>query len=114
MKEIHINGRRKKILDIACHYGSAEQSRQCIEECAELIQALNKWHRCQNAGNAARSNAAVVHIAEEIADVEIMLEQLTFLFGCQEAVDRNIDYKLNRQIIRIGREIVKGMEEGNG
>jgi len=35
----------QKIRYIANHYGYESQSRQCIEELAELIQAINKFHR---------------------------------------------------------------------
>ena len=32
-----------RIKTIADHYGYEAQSRQCMEECAELIQAINKY-----------------------------------------------------------------------
>ena len=35
----------EKIKIIAEHYGYDSQSRQCIEEMAELTQAINKWWR---------------------------------------------------------------------
>lgn len=36
------------------------------------------------------------HVAEEIADVGIMLEQMALLFRCEEEVDRQRRYKLRR------------------
>ena len=48
-------------------YGKTSQCTVCMEEMAELTKELSKNLRGQD-------NAA--HIAEEIADVEIMLEQL--------------------------------------
>lgn len=49
----------------AAHYGAQLQMNQFTEELAELIQAI------------AEENPA--HIAEEIADVEIMVEQMEYL-----------------------------------
>ena len=46
-------------------FGEREQENVAMEECAELIQAIAHKHR------GRKDN-----IAEEIADVEIMLEQL--------------------------------------
>ena len=45
----------EKIKIIAEHYGYDSQSRQCIEEMAELTQAINKWWRvCGNGQRTAR------------------------------------------------------------
>lgn len=52
-------------LKSAAHYGVQLQMNQFTEELAELIQAI------------AEENPA--HIAEEIADVEIMVEQMEYL-----------------------------------
>lgn len=52
-------------LKSAAHYGAQLQMNQFTEELAELIQAI------------AEENPA--HIAEEIADVEIMVEQMEYL-----------------------------------
>lgn len=38
---------KQKIQRIAQHYGYDSQSRQCIEEMAELTQAINKFWRKQ-------------------------------------------------------------------
>ncbi len=70
----------KKIAD---HYGYEAQSNQLIEECAELIQALNKYRRA-TAGLGQpmpdyKKTLAIENVAEEIADVEIMLEQIKYL-----------------------------------
>lgn len=52
-------------------YGEQAQEGVAQEECAELIQAISKKHR------GMKHN-----IAEEIADVEIMLEQLKIINDC--------------------------------
>ena len=65
---------RQKILAGAIrHFGTGPQRDKAIEELSELIRALA---RCDNPDN----------IAEEMADVRIMLDQLEIIFGNREAV----------------------------
>ena len=66
------------------------QKNQCIEECAELIQAINKKHR-------GREH----NIPEEIADVEICLEQLKMINNCADKVERYKTAKTERLKARI-------------
>lgn len=68
----------EKIKIIADHYGYEAQSRQCIEEMAELTQVINKfWRACGN-GQATEKDVGecLENIQEEIADVQIMLLQM--------------------------------------
>ena len=51
------------------HYGWRHQMMKCMEECAELIQAISKY--LDDPHDETRT-----HVVEEIADVEFMLEQL--------------------------------------
>lgn len=46
-----------KIRIIAEKYGYEPQSRQCIEEMAELIQAINKLYRKKNFGGNSKEIA---------------------------------------------------------
>lgn len=46
----------------------------------------------------------MANIAEEIADVQIMLEQMTLLYNCEHAVEANREYKLMRLENRIEAE----------
>ena len=85
----------EKIRAIARHYGKEPQMGVTQEECAELIQAISKVRR------KGESGETLGHLAEEIADVNIMCKQLTLLFGLSLAVSRNIDLKLKRQLERI-------------
>lgn len=86
--------RFEKIFRIADHYGFENQRAQAQEECAELIQALSKDRRgmCTN-------------LAEEIADVQIMLWQLMCLKNMETSVYQTIDEKLDRQIERMERGV---------
>ena len=66
-------------------FGIKTQERQAIEECAELIQAINHKHRGRES-----------NIPEEIADVEIMLEQLKIINDCADEVKAMKEIKLAR------------------
>lgn len=68
-------------------YGEESQRRVAIEEMSELTKELCKWDR----GHGNR-----LHIAEEIADVKIMLEQLTLIYGCDDLINDWYDFKLER------------------
>lgn len=56
-------------------YGLEAQFDQCIEELAELIVALRHNKRLRN---------TAMDVLNEIADVEIMLEQMKLIFGEHE------------------------------
>ncbi len=66
-------------------FGDVAQEEVAIEECSELIQAISHKHR-------GREH----NIAEEIADVEIMLEQLKIINNCREEVAEIHKQKIER------------------
>ena len=92
-----------KVRIIAERYGYEPQSRQCIEEMAELTQAINKLWRKQNFGGNSREIAeAQENLLEEIADVLIMIWQMKELLGIGEGeLSKIINQKLDRQLERI-------------
>lgn len=73
-----MNGQLQKIAD---HYGEDAQSLQLAEECAELIQAIIKFRRAKGLGQTTVVDykAALANLIEEIADVELMIEQVKYL-----------------------------------
>lgn len=73
-------------------FGRDSQVMVAIEEMSELTKEL-----CKN----SRGQENTTHIAEEIADVEIMLQQMVMLFDCKETVDKYRQYKLERLAGRI-------------
>ena len=93
----------EKIRIIAERYGYEPQSRQCIEEMAELTQAINKMWRKQNfGGNSKEIAQAHENVLEEIADVLIMIWQLKELLDIGEGeLLKIINQKLDRQLQRI-------------
>lgn len=88
MKDLHIG---KKAVEF---YGSEYQIDICIEECAELIQALCHYKR-------KRSNQD--EICEEIADVYVALLSARQIFP-EPLIDRFFDEKSERLLRRIQRE----------
>lgn len=99
---------REKAIYILMHYGEANQRRQLIEECAELIQAVAKLDRAYSDiyKGAKDVDEAKAHVLEEMADVTIMIEQVTAAMYDQGKflIDNMIEYKLNRQLARIEGE----------
>lgn len=83
------------------YYGYEAQSNQLVEECAELIQAVNKYRRAR-AADKDREQVALDNLVEEIADVEIMLEQVKDLLQIpEEDIEAIKLYKVNRTRERI-------------
>ena len=92
-----------RIKTIADHYGYEAQSRQCMEECAELIQAINKLWRAEtfDLGDLEVEGRATA-VVGEMADVQIMLWQMQHALGVyEEQLDEEINSKLERQMQRI-------------
>lgn len=82
------------IADSIQHYGKNNQSTVCMEECAELIQAISKAKR----GKINRDN-----MIEEIADVLICIEMLKQMYMISdEKINKWIEKKQAREAERIG------------
>ena len=99
----------KKCLEIARYYGFDAQTNQLIEECAELIQAINKYKRQFLRGQPVRELGDKTPrdmIVEEIADVEVMLCQIKYLLHITDLEVEDIaENKIERAMMR--------MEESN-
>lgn len=80
---------------IANFYGDDSQMYMAIEEMSELTKEICKYKRLPNNYDK---------LADEIADVKIMLEQLEYIFGVSKEVEERINYKLDRQLRRIEQE----------
>ena len=86
---------KDKLQMIADHYGIKKQLRQLAEECSELAV---------EASHSARKGTTV-KIIEEMADVEIMIEQIIYLAKIDKCdIEDCINYKLDRQRKRIKEE----------
>lgn len=68
-------------------YGETMQTNMAIGALAKLQKALK---------NKIKSKALDSSIAEDIAEVEIMLTQMKILYGCMKGADQAKQAKLNR------------------
>ena len=108
----------ERIQEIVLQYGYDAQSRQCIEEMAELTQAINKfWRKNLGCGcetleerGVDRESEDYINLIEEIADVEIMLEQMKEMLFCGDNVAEIREEKLERQIERIRKKQTESEE----
>lgn len=81
------------IAESILHYGKNNQSTVCMEECAELIQAISKAKR----GKINRDN-----MIEEIADVLICIEMLKQMYMISdEKINKWIEKKQAREAERM-------------
>ena len=78
-------------------YGKQSQLVMAMEEMSELTKELSK-----NLRGADNSKA----LAEEIADVEIMLEQLKLMFSIRDEVTQQRTVKLQRLDNRISQSLI--------
>ena len=102
----------ERIRKIADHYKYDAQSRQCIEEMAELTKALNKfWRKNLLCGQVKltpelverlKTTPEYENVLEEVADVQIMLNQILYLLDMDTS--EMVEFKLQRQIERIDVE----------
>lgn len=88
---------RKQVYEkILSKYGCKMQATVAIEEMSEVIKEITKMLR----GELNRE-----HMAEEIADATIMLEQLRQMLNINDSVDSWMDYKiaaLKRKVEKCG------------
>lgn len=73
-------------------FGIKSQLLQCIEEMAELTQAINKYFRAEAKENTKTEYDQII---EETADVKIMLAQMELMFD-GEAVEEMVERKIKR------------------
>ena len=109
---------KEMIHRIADHYG-LKQIGQAAEELAELIVALHHYERVYDAGLDASTRQEYMHVAEEIADVEIMLEQIKHILNIPEPLIADWkNYKIRRAFegleeVNHGTKSVDGGPEGS-
>lgn len=86
----------KKVFEAALkQYGAEAQTLMLFEEMAELQKELCKH---------ARGRCNLDQIAEEIADVQIMLDQMILLHNCADKVSQYRQFKLLRLATRLEEE----------
>jgi len=87
-EKIMINAKDTEVLNQAIEaFGNDSQIGMCIEECGELIAALNRYNR---------GRIRIKDVAGELADVCIMIEQMKLVFGCSMMFQTEFRRKMNR------------------
>lgn len=81
-------------------YGEKTQLEMVVEECSELILAIQKLKRIKSAGDYADRTDDII---SEVADVLIMLYQCKLIFG-EEKINSEIKRKIKRQLGRLKKE----------
>lgn len=88
---------RKKVYEQAINlYGAEAQIHMVLEEMSELTKELCKSFR--------PGGTTLDKIADECADVTIMLEQLRIIFDMNDQVCEHMDKKIERLMGRIERD----------
>lgn len=78
-------------------FGEQSQLDMAIEECSELINAIEKYRR---------GRVGTIDIITEIADVQIMMAQLAYIFG-----EKQVEDEVARKIERLKGRIEKRHEK---
>ena len=86
-----------KEIEIINHYGVMNQLKYFQSEVFELNEAIIQYEYDDNLANT--------HIAEEMADVLVMLKQFQLYYGItDEEIEKVMNYKIDRQIKRMENE----------
>ena len=98
-----------RIQRIFKHYGEQSQLLKTQEELQELDEAIQKLVDLNNTDSRtslykSERDFLKDHIAEELADVRIMLDQIAFGLGIEKRCAEWREFKINRQLERIQNE----------
>lgn len=80
-------------------YGKDTQTTVCMEECAELIQAISKLKRYnpEDPTNKVGRSELIENLYEEMADVQICFDLLVEIYGLKPSdLRRMMDHKVWR------------------
>lgn len=105
MNQIDFEQRCKVYTNALIAYGDRMQMIVALEELSECSKEICK---------VLRGGEDFRHLAEEIADATIMLEQVRLMFNINDVVCDQMDRKILRLEQRIGRERLSGREDNHG
>jgi NTP pyrophosphatase (non-canonical NTP hydrolase) len=95
----------EKLLKIINHYGIRNQQRKLNEEVFELQEAIIDYKYVEVYKNSPAEKYHKEHIAEEIADIEVMLLQFKEYYQIDgNDILRIMNEKIDRQLGRIENE----------
>ena len=93
---------KTKLLKIINHYGINHQQRKLQEEVFELQEAIYEYEQRKE---VSEEFCEKEHIEEEMADVcNLLMEICNFYKLSIRNITKTMEYKLERQIKRIGNE----------
>lgn len=92
---VEASERDKILMDAVTTWGRDAQALMMIEEMSELTKAISKFYRATDDSGAS---AAIESIREEMADVQIMLDQMEIMFGSPESYEREKLDRLRRRL----------------
>ena len=95
MKHVTYDEREKTYTNALVRYGEQNQMVVACEELSECQKEICK---------ILRGDGNLIHLAEEIADATIMLEQLQFIFGVGDLVSQKMDEKVKRLDERLRKD----------
>lgn len=91
----------KVLLEFVETYGIDAQLEQVIEECSELILAIQKYKRNISKCNTLEEESILKSkVIDEIADVSIMMRQCNYMFS-KDDISMQIISKIERQKNRL-------------
>ena len=89
---------KEKEKEIIEYYGVMPQLKHLQGEMFELIEAVINYEKEMTKDN-------ISHIIEELADVQVMIDQLKTYYKVNDVdLNKEMEYKVNRQISRIAGE----------
>ena len=96
---------KKDLLTIIKHYGIENQLKYIHSEYFELDEAILKFENHDFANWTASKNMFTKDIAEEIADVMVMLKQFQYYYDIEEEdIEAIMKKKIDRQLKRMEEE----------
>ena len=96
---------KDKLLQIINHYGIDKQLKYIHSEYFELDEAIIDYRYVEVYKGSPAEKYHKEHIAEELADVMVMLKQFQYYYGIEDKqVEDVMQYKIDRQLDRIEKE----------
>lgn len=96
MNKIPLEIRQAVYAEAEAKFGRSMQCTVAVEELSEAQKEICKL---------LRGEPDLLHLAEEIADVLIMMEQMQYFFGLQWNVGQFMDRKVQRLADKIGADM---------